>query len=373
MNTVKKCSISGIAFTLADDAFEVLDAYLKRLRTQYAGHKDGDEIVADIEARIAELILSVQDGPRTVELPLIRNIIAQMGSPEQIGEEGAEGPKPAAPRIPRRLYRDPENAKLGGVCAGLGKYFDVGSVWIRLAFFSPLLAMVLFNWIPLSHFFDRLAGNLMGFFVLGYLIMWFVVPTARTARQKLEMKGERITSAAIGSATAAAGGVDGDPKTVVASTVSAFGTVLLILLKLFAGLIVFTLMVAACGLIVALFSLGVVVPHLSDLSGFHVVDLTATFGLLIVLIPCLLMIYVLMCLIASRRPSGRWTLATFLLWIVTIIALIASAVRDCNSDEADEWSRPLPAPTHDSRNLLSDVPAEREADGEEELVFEDRI
>ncbi len=85
------------------------------------------------------------------------------------------------------------------------------------------------------------------------------------------------------------------------------------------------------------------------------------------------MIYVLMCLIASRRPSGRWTLATFLLWIVTIIALIASAVRDCNSDEADEWSRPLPAPTHDSRNLLSDVPAEREADGEEELVFEDRI
>ena len=255
MNTVKKCSISGIAFTLADDAFEVLDAYLKRLRTQYAGHKDGDEIVADIEARIAELILSVQDGTRTVELPLIRNIIAQMGSPEQIGEEGAEGPKPAAPRIPRRLYRDPENAKLGGVCAGLGKYFDVDSVWIRLAFFSPLLAMVLFNWIPLSHFFDRLAGNLMGFFVLGYLIMWFVVPTARTARQKLEMKGERITSAAIGSATAAAGGVDGDSKTVVASTVSAFGTVLLILLKLFAGLIVFTLMVAACGLIVALFSL----------------------------------------------------------------------------------------------------------------------
>lgn len=218
MNTVKKCSISGIAFTLADDAFEVLDAYLKRLRTQYAGHKDGDEIVADIEARIAELILSVQDGTRTVELPLIRNIIAQMGSPEQIGEEGAEGPKPAAPRIPRRLYRDPENAKLGGVCAGLGKYFDVDSVWIRLAFFSPLLAMVLFNWIPLSHFFDRLAGNLMGFFVLGYLIMWFVVPTARTARQKLEMKGERITSAAIGSATAAAGGVDGDSKTVVAST-----------------------------------------------------------------------------------------------------------------------------------------------------------
>ncbi|WP_348716165.1 PspC domain-containing protein [uncultured Alistipes sp.] len=373
MNTVKKCSISGIAFTLADDAFEVLDAYLKRLRTQYAGHKDGDEIVADIEARIAELILSAQDGTRTVELPLIRNIIAQMGSPEQIGEEGAEGPKPAAPRIPRRLYRDPENAKLGGVCAGLGKYFDVDSVWIRLAFFSPLLAMVLFNWIPLSHFFDRLAGNLMGFFVLGYLIMWFVVPTARTARQKLEMKGERITSAAIGSATAAAGGVDGDSKTVVASTVSAFGTVLLILLKLFAGLIVFTLMVAACGLIVALFNLGVVVPHLSDLSGFHVVDLTATFGLLIVLIPCLLMIYVLMCLIASRRPSGRWTLATFLLWIVTIIALIASAVRDCNSDEADEWSRPLPAPTHDSRNLLSDVPAESEADGEEELVFEDRI
>lgn len=97
MNTVKKCSISGIAFTLDVDAFEALDAYLKSLHTQYADHKDGDEIVADIEARIAELILSAQDGTRTVELPLVQNIIAQMGSPEQIDEQEQGGQKAANP------------------------------------------------------------------------------------------------------------------------------------------------------------------------------------------------------------------------------------------------------------------------------------
>lgn len=377
MNTVKKCSISGIAFTLDVDAFEALDAYLKSLHTQYADHKDGDEIVADIEARIAELILSAQDGTRTVELPLVQNIIAQMGSPEQIDEQEQGGQKaadpggsaPTPPRIPRRLYRDPENAKLGGVCAGLGKYFDVDPVWIRLGFFSPLLAGVLLNWMPLPNFFDRLAWNLFGLFILGYLIMWFVVPTARTARQKLEMNGERITSDAIGSATSEAGGVDGYPKTVVASTVSTFGTVLLILLKLFAALMVFTLILAACGLVIALFSLGVVVPQLSHISSLPADTLTAVFGVLVLLIPCLLMIYVLMCLIASRRPSGRWTLATFLLWIVTIVVLIAAAVRGCNSDDSDDWDRPLPEPTYNSRNLLNDVPAQ--ADDAEESAAVD--
>lgn len=126
MNTVKKCSISGIAFTLEADAYEALENYLETLRKQYAGEKDGEEIVADIEARIAELLLSTQDGSRIVELPLIQNIIAQMGSAEQIDREshddepqGGKTARPEQPRIPRRLYRNPEGARLGGVCSGI--------------------------------------------------------------------------------------------------------------------------------------------------------------------------------------------------------------------------------------------------------------
>ena len=86
MKEVKKCSISGVAFTLDADAYEELSAYLESLKRSYRESPDGAEIVADIEARIAELILSVQDNARVVEKPLIMNIIRQMGSAEDISE-----------------------------------------------------------------------------------------------------------------------------------------------------------------------------------------------------------------------------------------------------------------------------------------------
>lgn len=78
MKEVKKCSISGIAFTLDADAYALLSRYLDSLKATYAETADGDEIVADIEARIAELILSQQENSRVVETPLLRQIISQM-------------------------------------------------------------------------------------------------------------------------------------------------------------------------------------------------------------------------------------------------------------------------------------------------------
>ena len=71
MKEVKKCSISGVAFTMDADAYEALETYLESLKTTYKDTADGAEIVADIEARIAELILSAQDNTRIVEKPLI--------------------------------------------------------------------------------------------------------------------------------------------------------------------------------------------------------------------------------------------------------------------------------------------------------------
>ena len=120
MKEVKKCSISGVAFTMDADAYQELENYLDCLKKTYKDTPDGAEIVADIEARIAELILTTQDNTRVVEKPLILNIIHQMGSVEDISEESSDKKAPEEPRIPRRLYRDTENAKLGGVCAGIG-------------------------------------------------------------------------------------------------------------------------------------------------------------------------------------------------------------------------------------------------------------
>ncbi|MDE5637838.1 MAG: PspC domain-containing protein, partial [Alistipes sp.] len=149
MKDVKKCSLSGVAFTMDVDAYQTLNAYIESLRSSYGSSKDGEEIIADIEARIAELILSTMSGEGVVEKPLIDNIIRQMGSAADISESSDEGePKAAEPRIPRRLYRDAESAKLGGVCAGLAKYFDTDPVWVRMVLLLPLLLTMVSGVLP---------------------------------------------------------------------------------------------------------------------------------------------------------------------------------------------------------------------------------
>ena len=152
---------------------------------------DGAEIVADIEARIAELILSTQDNTRVVEKPLMMNIIAQMGSAEDISDQNADHDlQYGNPRIPRRLYRDTENAKLGRRLRRNQQIFRHRS---RLGTprAVPAADALLFGGIPFLFWFGPLFGNLFGIFLICYFIVWFAVPAARSARQKLEMNGER--------------------------------------------------------------------------------------------------------------------------------------------------------------------------------------
>ena len=328
MKEVKKCSISGVAFTLDADAYEGLEAYLESLKRTYGESNDGAEIVADIEARIAELILSTQDNTRIVEKPLILNIIQQMGSAEDISDATDTDLHNDTPRIPRRLYRDTENAKLGGVCAGIGKYFDIDPVWVRMALFLPLLFSC-FGWIPFLHWASPMFGNLFGVFLICYFIMWFAVPAARTARQKLEMNGERITAQSIGETTTAAANNDPDAKArpIVAEAVSIFGKVVLILLKLFAGLIVFGLIMLACALIIGLIAILIGGPETLNLD-WNLSLWVPILGIVIALIPTILLIYVLMCMIASRKPGGKVVLVIFILWILTIIACATIAIKE---------------------------------------------
>ena len=336
MKEVKKCSISGVAFTMDTDAYEALDAYLESLKNFYRETPDGAEIVADIEARIAELILSTQDNTRVVEKPLMMNIIAQMGSAEDISDQNADRDlQYETPRIPRRLYRDTENAKLGGVCAGIGKYFDIDPVWVRLGLFLPLL-LSCFGGIPFLFWFGPLFGNLFGIFLICYFIMWFAVPAARSARQKLEMNGEKITAQSIGEVTAATSNNEPDSKAkpIVAEAVSLFGKIVLILLKIFAGILVFGLIMGACALIIGLFAVVTGGPELIHLGGLNDFSLwVPILGIFIVLIPVILMIYVLMCLIASRKPGGKTVLIIFLLWILSIIGCSVTAIRENVSDK----------------------------------------
>ncbi|MBE6182285.1 MAG: PspC domain-containing protein [Rikenellaceae bacterium] len=329
MKEVRKCSISGVAFTLDVDAFEALNSYIESLKQAYNDSPDGTEIVADIEARIAELILTVQSNDRVVEKPLVLNIIQQLGSAEDISDSRIDADlKSATPRIPRRLYRDTENAKLGGVCAGFGKYFDIDPVWIRLIMFLPLFLSPL-SGIPILLWLGPLAGNLFGVFLICYFIMWFAVPAARSARQKLEMNGERITAQSVADTTAATADVDSKAKPIIAETVSVFGKVVLILLKLFAGIMVFGLIMAACALIIGLLVLLVGGNEfMSTLDTLSISTWTPVLGIFIALIPVVLLIYVLMCLIASRKPNGKTVLIIFLLWMASIVGCCVAALHD---------------------------------------------
>lgn len=355
MNEVKKCSISGVAFTLDNDAYATLGEYLDSLKKNYEGRPEGDEIVADIEARIAELILSTQDSTRVVGRPLILNIIRQMGSAEDIAAEDTAGQPESKvaehPRIPRRLYRDTENAKLGGVCAGIGRYFDIDPAWVRLAMFAPIL-LSFFQQITPLYWMGQLMGNMFGIFVICYLVMWFAVPAARTARQKLEMTGEKITAQSIEEATvAAASSSDPDAKArpIIAEAVSVFGRVVLLCMKMIAALIIFGLVMCACGLIITLIGLifnGTDLISPPSLAQYHV--LLPISGILVVLIPVLMLVYVFMCLVASHKPSGKALLFTFLLWMFSLVGCATMVIREGVVDDIRHNAIQISNPVSDS-------------------------
>ena len=87
MNQIKKCSIAGVSFTIERNAYDTLSEYIQSLHKTYKDDPDGEEIIADIEARIAELILSAVPADAIVTKPLILNIIKQLGSAEEIDDE----------------------------------------------------------------------------------------------------------------------------------------------------------------------------------------------------------------------------------------------------------------------------------------------
>ena len=358
MKEVKKCSISGIAFTLDADAYALLSRYLDSLKATYAE-------TADVEARIAELILSQQENSRVVETPLLRQIISQMGTAEDISSESETDAAKKQPRIPRRLYRDTENARLGGVCAGLGRYFDVDATWVRLTLFAPLLLLILVEVLPFSGTLSTFFSNLFGVFVLGYFIMWFAVPAARSARQKLEMEGEPITVRSIREKTVRDSETNSDVKSIVARVIYALGQLALIVIKIFIGFFIFGLAFAACILLIVLFALIFGDPGGSGTLSIAGWTMTTTamgvMGLLTVLIPLLLLIYILFCLIASRKPSGRATLIVFLLWILTIVATGGLILREYGGEQHELFD--------EARDELRD----REIDRMQEWVAADTV
>jgi len=177
-------NISGSIFHIDDDAFEKLQKYLHMLNKHFGPAIEGQEILQDIEARIAELFLEKTGNKVEVITDfMVDEVIARMGKPEDFMEPGEEESEKAAtettspeeePKIRRRLYRDGDNRVLGGVCSGMGAYFNIDMVMMRVIFFLLFFLIGPFN-------------------LLLYFILWIVVPKAKTTAQRLEMRGKEAT------------------------------------------------------------------------------------------------------------------------------------------------------------------------------------
>jgi len=162
-------NLAGFVFYIDEDAYETLQKYLNNIRT-YLGNTEGrEEIIDDIESRIAELFSEKQK--QVITLLEVNEIIEVMGQPEDyMTEEEFEETTFQQPN--KRLFRDPDNTVLGGVCSGVGHYLKIDAVWIRLIFLAML-------WSGLS--------------ILFYFVLWAIIPKAETTAQKLEMKGKAAT------------------------------------------------------------------------------------------------------------------------------------------------------------------------------------
>lgn len=379
MNEIKKCSISGISFTLDKESYARLEEYISSLKKAYDHNPDGAEIIADIEARIAELILSaLSDAGQTVRKPLIENIIAQLGCAEDIsGESADDEPIKSDTRIPRRLYRDVENAKLGGVCAGLGKYFDVDTVWIRLVPFLPLLVLIFCDgWVA------SIFGNLFGMFVISYIIMWFAVPSAKSARQKLEMNGEPVTVRSISENSAAT--PEETAKSSVASAVTVLGRIFVVMLKLFVALLILPFIFVSVVLLVAMFAVifgGFAslfeIGNFGALSGIISPEepILCVLGILIALIPIALLLYLFVTLLMNRRPRLWIMLTALLLWIAVIVGTVFAAAWTIDSEDFgdDEVARIMKSNIQEYVLDSDDAAVSGEIDGEEyeKLLYDD--
>ena len=180
MNKILNINLGGYPFVIDDDAYKKLNKYLDTIQKHFRKSEGCDEIVGDIEARIAELFNEHAKGQRIISMRDVEGVIQIMGTPQEFGAEEHEIDEERAKssstnskfRTGKRLYRDTDDKVIGGVCSGLAAYFGVS---------DPLIFRLIFAVLFLS-----------GVGIMAYVLLWIIVPSAKTSADKLSMKGEPI-------------------------------------------------------------------------------------------------------------------------------------------------------------------------------------
>ncbi len=180
MNKTVNINLGGMFFHIDEDAYQKLTRYFDAIKRSLSKSSGQEEIIKDIEMRVSELLTEKQKTEKhVVTLREVDEVITVMGQPEDyIIEEDSTNNSGnynnyTAPSGTRKLYRDKDNGMVGGVLAGLGHYFGIDKVWLRI-----FLLILVLAW---------------GTGVLAYIILWIVMPEAITTSEKLEMTGEPVT------------------------------------------------------------------------------------------------------------------------------------------------------------------------------------
>ena len=238
-------NISGVVFHIDEDAYDKLFRYLEAIKSHFRGFEGREEVIADIESRIAEILQKkISETRQVITLEDVDEVIGIMGQPADYAldeEPGTTSGSNAGAHQQKRLYRDPDQKIIGGVCSGIASYFMIDPLWIRLIFIILTFS---------------------GFGIALYLILWVVVPEARTTAEKLEMRGQQVninnieqslkdevnhlknklndlTNKAKGSYRKGKENFDRNHKEQVAGGFSSAGRVLLRVLLIFIGFFIF--------------------------------------------------------------------------------------------------------------------------------------
>ncbi len=178
MNKTVNINLGGMFFHIDEDAYLKLTRYFEAIKRSLSNTNGQEEIIKDIEIRIAELITEKHTNDKQViNLKELDEIIAIMGQPEDYRIDSDEDEPQnnnftSSNTVTKKLYRDKDKGVIAGVCTGLGHYFGIDSVWIKIIFL--LLATTTFG-------------------IIAYIILWIAMPEALTTSEKLEMTGEPVT------------------------------------------------------------------------------------------------------------------------------------------------------------------------------------
>ena len=175
MDKTININLAGTLFQTDEEAFRILRDYLQAINNRFGNVRGGLETIEDIESRIAEIFLSQKGLAGVITRFNVEAMISIIGKPEDFDHIEGESDSPIYSGQRKRMYRNPDDSIISGVCGGIGAYLNTDPVLFRILF---ILFTLFFG---------------VGFFV--YIALWIALPYANTETRKKEMYGNANISA----------------------------------------------------------------------------------------------------------------------------------------------------------------------------------